>query len=177
MRAFCGTVKKVFAGAFGGYLRSQLILTLGVFAILLAGFALTRQPYALVLAVVLAVLDFIPLLGSGTVMVPWMVLDLLMGNYPHAIRFGIIWGLIALFRRFGEPKILGDQTGLSPILSLVGIYVGMRLAGVAGMIVGPVLLLVCVNLIRQGIFHPLAVDIRTAFRDVRAILRQTGEGD
>ena len=177
VRAFCGTVKKVFAGAFGGYLRSQLILTLGVFAILLAGFALTRQPYALVLAVVLAVLDFIPLLGSGTVMVPWMVLDLLMGNYPHAIRFGIIWGLIALFRRFGEPKILGDQTGLSPILSLVGIYVGMRLAGVAGMIVGPVLLLVCVNLIRQGIFHPLAVDIRTAFRDVRAILRQTGEGD
>ena len=173
-RVFCATVRKIFVGAFGGYIKSQLILTLGVFLILLLGFTVVRQPYGLVLAIMLAVLDFIPLLGSGVVMVPWMTLDLLMGNYPHAIRFGIIWGLVALFRRIAEPKVLGDQTGLSPILSLVGIYAGMRLFGVAGMVLGPLVLLVCISLVRQGIFRPVAADLRTAFRDIRAIL---GEWD
>lgn len=173
-RAFCATVKKIFMGAFGGYIKCQLILTLGVFGILLIGFTVVRQPYGLVLAGTLAVLDFIPIIGSGTVMVPWMLLDLFTGNYTHAIGFGIVWGLVVLFRRIAEPKILGDQTGLSPILSLVGIYVGMRLAGVAGMVIGPLLILVCINLARLGIFRPTAADLRMAFHDVRAILRQSG---
>lgn len=174
-RAFCATVKQIFMDAFGGYLKSQLILTLGVLGILLIGFTAVRQPYGLVLAVVLAVMDFIPIIGSGTVMVPWMAVDVIMGDYTHALRFAIIWGLVVLFRRLAEPKILGDQTGLSPILSLVGIYVGMRLAGVAGMVIAPLLLLVFINLTRLGIFHPVAADLRMAFRDVRAILRVSGE--
>lgn len=174
-RAFCATVKRIFMEALGGYLKSQLILTLGVFGILLIGFTVVKQPYGLVLAVVLAVMDFIPIIGSGTVMVPWVAVDIMMRDYTHAIGFAIIWGLVVLFRRVAEPKILGDQTGLSPILSLVGIYVGMRLAGVAGMVISPLLLLVFINLMRLGIFHPTAADLRAAFRDVRAILRGAGE--
>ena len=174
-RELCGKVKKIFMEAFGGYIRSQLILTLGVFVILVVGFAVTRQPYGLVLAGVFSVMDFIPIIGSGTVMVPWIVIDVITGNYAHAIGFAVIWGLIAVFRRIAEPKILGDQTGLSPILSLVGIYVGMRLAGVAGMIAGPLLILVCINLAKLGIFQPAARDVRMAVSDVRAILRETHE--
>ncbi len=87
----------------------------------------------------------------------------------------VIWGIIALFRRVGEPKILGDQTGLSPILSLVGIYVGMRVGGVLGMVVGPLLLLVCINLAKLGIFRPVAADLRLAVRDVAAILKGSGD--
>lgn len=173
-REFCGKVKKIFMEAFGGYIRSQLILTLGVFAILAVGFTIIQQPYGLVLAVVFSVMDFIPIIGSGTVMVPWMVIDLIIGNYMHALEFAIIWGLIVLFRRVAEPKILGDQTGLSPILSLIGIYVGMRVAGVAGMIVGPLLILVCINLGKLGVFRPTANDLRMALADVRAILRGSG---
>lgn len=172
-REFCGKVKNIFMEAFGGYIRSQLILTLGVFAILALGFAITGQSYGLVLAVVFAVMDFIPIIGSGTVMVPWIVIDVITGQYGHAIGFAVIWGLIAVFRRVAEPKVLGDQTGLSPILSLVGIYVGMRLAGVAGMIFGPLLILVCINLGKLGIFHPAASDLRMAAADVRAILKES----
>ena len=82
-----------------------------------------------------------------------------------------MWGVIVLFRRFAEPKILGDQTGLSPILSLVGIYVGMRLGGVLGMVVGPLLLLVLINLAKLGIFRPLMDDLTMAAWDINAILR------
>lgn len=174
-REFCGKVKNIFMGAFGGYIRSQLILTLGVFVILAVGFTVTQQSYGLVLAGVFAIMDFIPIIGSGTVMVPWIVIDIITGEYAHAIGFAVIWGLIAVFRRVAEPKILGDQTGLSPILSLVGIYVGMRLAGVAGMIVGPLLILVLINLSKLGVFRPTVRDLRMALADVRAILRG-GEG-
>ena len=158
-RDFCRSVKDIFMSAFGGYVKSQLILSAGVFMILTIGFLLMRQPYGLLLAFGLAVLDFIPIIGSGTMMVPWAVVDMVLGNYGEAAALMSIWGVIALFRRFAEPKILGDQTGLSPILSLVGIYVGMKLGGVLGMVVGPLLLLVCINLAKLGIFRPVLDDL------------------
>ncbi len=170
-RDFCATVKRMFVQAFGGYLKSQLLLSLVVFFILAVGFLIIDQPYGLLLAVLFAVLDFIPIIGAGTVMVPWAVVDLIIGNYVGAAQLMVIWGVIALFRRLGEPKILGNQTGLPPILSLVGIYVGMRLGGVLGMIVGPILLLVLLNLGKLGVFRPAAADLRAAARDVISILR------
>lgn len=163
--------------AFGGYLKAQVLLSTGVFLILLAGFFITRQPYGLLLALGLAILDFIPLLGAGTVMVPWAVVSLLLQNYPSAIRLMAIWGIIVLFRRIMEPKFVGEQTGLSPIVSLISIYTGMKLAGIAGMILGPILLLVVLNLSGMGLFRGLRLDVAAAVRDVGAILSQRVETD
>lgn len=170
-RSFCSDVRRIFMEAFGGYLKSQLIISFVVFIILALGFFAIGQPYGLLLALGFAVLDFIPIIGSGTVMVPWAVVDIIVGDYTHAVQLMVIWGIIALFRRLGEPKILGDQTGLSPILSLVGIYVGMLVGGVLGMIVGPLLLLVLINLAKLGIFSPVMGDLSMAASDVAAILK------
>ena len=170
-RDFCRSVKDIFMSAFGGYVKSQLILSAGVFIILSIGFFLMGQPYGLLLAFGLAVLDFIPIIGAGTVMVPWAVIDMVLAQYGEAAALMAVWGVIVLFRRFAEPKILGDQTGLSPILSLVGIYVGMKLGGVLGMVVGPLLLLVCINLAKLGIFRPVLDDLALAASDISAILR------
>lgn len=164
-------IRRAVSAGFGGYIRAELILSAGVFVILLAGFFLIRQPYALLLALALAVLDFIPILGSGTVMVPWAVIDLFTGQFRHAVGLMVVWGLVALFRRVGEPKVLGDQTGLSPLLSLVSVYVGMRLAGVTGMILGPVLCLVVLNILRSGILDNVTADIRLAAGDISALLK------
>ena len=87
-----------------------------------------------------------------------------------AIRMMAIWGVIAMFRRVMEPKFVGDQTGLSPILSLVSIYVGMRLAGVWGMILAPILVLVCQNLAQIGLFSGVHRDLNAAADDIAAIL-------
>ena len=170
-RDFCRSVKEIFMSAFGGYIKSQIILSAGVFVILSIGFSLMRQPYGLLLALGLAVLDFIPIIGAGTVMVPWAVLDMVLGLYGEAAGLMAVWGVIVVFRRFAEPKILGDQTGLSPILSLVGIYAGMKMGGVLGMVVGPLLLLVFINLAKLGIFRPVMSDISIAAGDINAILR------
>lgn len=170
-RSFCSQVKQSASAGFGGYIKAQLILSIGVFFILLGGFLLVRQPYFLLLALALAVLDFIPILGSGTVLVPWAVADVVLGDYRHALGLMAVWGLVTLFRRVGEPKILGDQTGLPPLLSLASVYAGMKLAGIAGMILGPVLCLVAINLIRSGVLSRSLADLRLAFWDISAILR------
>lgn len=163
--------KAILTSAFGGYLRAQLLLSIGVFFILLVGFVLIRQGYALLIALLLAVMDFIPIIGAGTVMVPWAVIELVSGNVKSAVSLMVIWGIICLFRRVGEPKFVGAQTGLSPILSLVCIYMGMRLAGVAGMILGPILCLVFIGVCRSGFFDSLCEDLRMAALDLEAILK------
>ena len=173
--AFLGEVRTVALGAFGGYLKAELLLSVGVFFILLGGFVLTRQPYGLLLALGLAVLDFIPIVGAGTVMVPWAVVELVTRNFSSAISLMVIWGVIALFRRAMEPKFVGDQTGLSPVLSLLSVYVGMKLGGVLGMILGPVLTLVVLNLAGMGLFRGLRADLSAAAWDVAAILSHRPE--
>ena len=146
-----------------------------IIAALLAGFFLIRQPYGLLLALGLAVMDFIPIIGAGTVMVPWAFVDLFTGKLSAAVELMAIWGVIALFRRVMEPKFVGDQTGLSPLLSLVSIYVGMKLAGVLGMVFGPIVLLVLLNLAGMGMFRGLALDLTAAARDITALLSERPE--
>ncbi|MEG1395830.1 MAG: sporulation integral membrane protein YtvI [Oscillospiraceae bacterium] len=170
-RIFMGKVKGTALGAFGGWLKTQVIIACVVFLILLAGFMIIGQGYALLLAFMLAILDLIPIVGSGTIMIPWAVIDLFTGNYRHAIELMVIWGVLALFRRMAEPKVLGDQTGLPPILSLVGIFIGMRLGGVFGMIVGPILLMVVINIAKGGLFDGLLADLRLALSDTTALLK------
>ena len=169
---FLSQVRATALGAFGGYLKAEFLLSVGVFFILLAGFFLMGQPYGLLLSLGLAVMDFIPVIGAGTVMVPWAFVALFTRDFSNAAWLMGIWGVIALFRRVMEPKFVGDQTGLSPILSLVSIYVGMKLAGVLGMILGPVALLILLNLAGMGCFQGLALDLRAAAKDIAAILSQ-----
>ncbi len=169
---FLSQLRATALGAFGGYVKAEFLLSVGVFFILLAGFFLIRQPYGLLLALGLAVMDFIPIIGAGTVMVPWAFVALFTRDFAGAARLMAIWGVIALFRRVMEPKFVGDQTGLSPILSLVSIYVGMKLAGVLGMVFGPVVLLVILNLSGMGMFRGLRLDLEAAARDISAILSE-----
>lgn len=170
MMSLLSQIKTAALAAFGGYLKAQLLLTVGVFFILLGGFLLTGQSYALLLALALAVLDFIPIVGSGTVMVPWAVIDLFSARFDRAIAIMLVWGVVVLFRRVAEPKFVGNQTGLSPIASLISIYVGMRLAGVPGMILGPILTLVVLNLLGLGLLDGVKADLRLALEDTAAIL-------
>jgi sporulation integral membrane protein YtvI len=171
---FWSQIRTTVLVAFGGYLRAQILLSCGVFCILLLGFLVTGQRYALLLAFGLAVLDFIPLLGAGTVMVPWAVIALFTKNYEQAIALMVIWGAVVVFRRVAEPKFVGNQTGLSPIVALISIYVGMRVAGVAGMVLGPIVTLVVLNLLGLGLLNGTKADLRLAVEDVAAILRGSG---
>ncbi|MBP1737226.1 MAG: Sporulation integral rane protein YtvI [Oscillospiraceae bacterium] len=174
---FLTRVKATATGAFGGYVRAEFILSVGVFLILLIGFLITRQSYGILLAALLAVLDFIPIIGAGTVMVPWAVICVFIGDFRSAVELMVIWGVIILFRRLSEPKVVGDHTGLSPILSLVAIYAGMRVAGVLGMVLAPVVALVVINVVRMGTFTPFVSDLKLAANDCLLLLRKPPRKD
>ena len=171
VHSFLSRVRRVAVGAFGGYVKAQLILSLAVFFILLIGFTIIGQGYALLLAFLFAVMDFIPIIGSGTIIVPWSVVSVVLGDYRKALELMIIWGVICLFRRVAEPKVVGDQTGLSPILSLISIYVGMKLAGVLGMVLGPVVVLIVINILKMDVLSGARQDLKLAVQDIRALLR------
>ncbi len=175
LRHLWNQLRRAFSAAFGGYLKAEATISLGVMVILAVGFTIMGQPYGTLLAFLLGILDFIPILGAGTVMVPWMVIDLILGDWRKSLYLLILWGVITIFRRFIEPKIVGDQTGLHPLLSLLAIYVGMKTAGVLGMILFPVLLIMVRNLWKAGMFRETVGDIALAARDMNAILHSGQE--
>ena len=164
--------KAAFAAAFGSYVKAEVLVSLGVMGILIVGFLLLKQPYGILLAVVLGVMDFIPIIGSGTVMVPWFIILLALGNWEKGIALLAIWGVICVFRRVIEPKFVGDQTGLHPLLALLAIYVGLKIGSLLGMILAPVVVLMVRNLWRAGMFHATLRDITRAGRDMAALLHR-----
>lgn len=170
-RRFLRFLEKTFQAAFTGYIRAELMLSVVVFFILVLGFSIMGLPYALLLALFLAVLDFIPIIGAGTIMVPWAIVDIILGNWKTSVVLMIIWGVIVLFRRIAEPRFLGSQTGLHPVLSLLSIFIGMKAFGVLGMILAPTLLLVLINVARSGVFNAFTSDVSLAFQDISAFLK------
>ena len=120
------------------YIRSYLILMSITFVIMLAGFIILRVKNALFLALVISLLDILPLIGVGTVIVPWSIFQLVFGS--PVIGIGLIVLLIVheITRQFAEPRIVGKSLGLHPIVSLVLLYVGYSLFGFFGLLITPV---------------------------------------
>lgn len=171
-RWWAGELKESAVEAFGGYLRAQLMLSTGVCVIMLGGFLALGLRFAFVLAVVIALLDFIPMIGSGMVLIPWAGVRFLTGETGEAWTLFGIWLLTALFRYVLEPKILGQQTGLSPLLSLIGIYTGLQIGGILGMILAPVVLLMLLHFLGMGIFAGTISDLKLCLLDLRRLFEE-----
>lgn len=132
------TVKKV-RQALGGWLKAQLRLSGMSFAILLAGFLLLRVDHAPVLALLVALVDAVPLLGTGTVLLPWSLVCFVQGDSLRGLGLLGIYAATLLTRSTLEPRLVGKQLGLDPLVTLLALYTGYQLLGLAGMLLAPVL--------------------------------------
>lgn len=121
----------------GSWFRAQGKLFLITFAIVTGGLFLLRAPYPLLGGLATAVVDALPILGSGTVLIPWAFLLFLRGQTIRGVAFLLLYAITALTRVCLEPRLVGKQMGIPPLLTLVAIYVGFRLCGVGGMILFP----------------------------------------
>ena len=119
------------------YLRACLLLGLLTFLQMFIGLALLRVPYAFILALLIAVVDFLPLLGTGLVLIPWAAVSLLLGEVSLGIGLLVLYGISSVVRQILEPKLIGEGLGLHPLLSLAAMYAGLKLFGVWGMILAP----------------------------------------
>ena len=136
--ALAETLKRV-RKAVGGWLLAQVKLSTVSFGILVLGLVILRIPYAPLWALGVAVLDSLPLLGTGTVLLPWAAVAFLRENAAQAVGLLGIYTVVSLTRSALEPRLLGQQLGLDPLAALAALYTGFRLWGLGGMILAPVL--------------------------------------
>ena len=140
-------------GNFGALLRAQLILMTMTFFELLLAFLLLGVRGAAGMAALSALIDALPVFGTGVVLLPWALYSLLLEDYSRGIGLLISWAMINLVRSCAQAKLLGDQIGLNPLASLLAIYVGWRVCGVWGMLLFPVLLVTLQQFNEKGVLH------------------------
>ena len=109
--------------------------------------------YAVIIAIVTAIVDIIPVLGTGTVLIPWALYNLIVGNYALAISLAVIYAVITVIRQIVEPKLVAGQLGLSPVVTITTLYLGLKIFGVLGMIIAPILVTMLKVLNDEGIIH------------------------
>ena len=130
-------VKRTKAALFG-WLKAQAKLMAITFGILLVGFLLLGIPLGVVWAAVVAVVDAVPILGTGTVLIPWALVCLLQGKQLLAIGLLVIYGCTFVTRTALEPRLIGRSLNLDPLLTLIFIYVGFRFWGFLGLVFTPI---------------------------------------
>lgn len=130
------------------YVKAYGILLVLTFSLLLVGFWILRVEYAFLLAFLIALADLLPVIGVGTILIPWGIVILLQKNFHLGFGLLILYLVISLVRQVAEPKVLGKSLGLHPLLTLFATYVGFVLFGLLGMILAPIVALVAKRLIR-----------------------------
>ena len=132
-KAACYKIREYLTGTLMVVLRSYLLIMLLTFLELTILFLLFGIANPVVKAALIAVLDILPLLGTGGVMIPWAIISMVAGSLGKGIKLLIIYGIVTVIRQYLEPKIVGTQLGLHPVITLVSMFLGLRLFGFLGM--------------------------------------------
>lgn len=149
----CRDIKKYGLNMIRVYIRSYSLLFLLTFTELTIGFLIFQIPHSLLVAVLIAIFDILPVLGTGGVLIPWAVILAVIGNYPLAAGILILYVIITVVRNSVEPRIVGKQIGLHPLLTLIAMFTGVSLAGLPGLILLPMAVMIFVNMEKNGAIH------------------------
>lgn len=155
--------------AVGGYFKAQFKIMAVVGLILLCGFLILGLDYAFLLAILIAFLDFLPFFGTGTALIPWAVYKFFVMDIKIAIALLIIYGITQLVRQIIQPKLVGDSIGLSPLLTLILLYVGYRVGSLLGMILAVPIGMIILNLYKAGAFDYILDDVRILMRGIASL--------
>ena len=142
-------VWKRIRGTLGAWLKAQGKLLGLTFVILFLGFVLLRIPFALLWALGVCLVDAFPILGTGTVLLPWSLILLLQGDTPRAIGMLGLYATVSLCRSIWEPRLLGHHLGLDPLVTLMALYAGYQLWGIGGMLLAPLLATTAIQLVPE----------------------------
>lgn len=149
----CRDIKQYGLNMIRVYIRSYSLLFLLTFTELTIGFLIFQIPHSLLVAVLIAIFDILPVLGTGGVLIPWAVILAVIGNYPLAAGILILYVIITVVRNSVEPRIVGKQIGLHPLLTLIAMFTGVSLAGLPGLILLPMAVMIFVNMEKNGAIH------------------------
>lgn len=136
--------------AFVGFLKAQVILSLLTFVLAWVGLFILNVEYKLILSLLIVLVDILPILGTGSFLVPWAIYCLLTGEQGLAIGLVILFIVITVVRRAVEPKVLGTRLGISALATLISLYIGFEVIGLPGLIIGPALVIIYKSFRKAG---------------------------
>lgn len=140
------SIKKIIT-LLGGYLKAQVILIVMNFILVLIGlfvfdFSGLNVSYPLLMALFIAFADALPIVGSGTVLIPWAIICGMEGDINLAIALIVLYIIITIVRQLMEPKVVSNQIGIHPIFTLIAMYTGYKIMGISGLLIGPIVLII-----------------------------------
>lgn len=147
---FCRNIKVQGFHTVKIYVKSYSFLMILTFIELLIGLWILKIPYAGWIALVIAVFDILPILGTGGILLPWALIACFFGNYPMAAGILILYIVITVIRNMAEPKLVGKQMGIHPLATLIAMFAGMKLFGLIGLIGFPMMLSILISMDRGG---------------------------
>ena len=159
--------------AVGGYIKAQLKIMVVVFVLLCIGLAIVDVRFFILIAFLIAFLDFLPFLGTGIALGPWALYAFFMGNYKMAIVLIVTYVVTQLARHLLQPKLVADSVGMHPLLALILIYLGYRMNGFMGMILAVPLGMVVINMFKAGAFDYIINDVRILIKGIVSIRDDT----
>lgn len=133
----------------GAWLKAQVIIILIVTAVCVAGLWLLRYPYALLMGIVIGLLDALPFIGTGTVLVPWAVYLIFTRQISYGVCLIVLFIGTNMLREYLEPKLIGDKIGVYPIVMVAAVYIGLYIYGISGVILGPVSYLLIAEIYKE----------------------------
>ncbi len=155
-----------FKKAVGGYFKAQFKIMVIITIILFIGLKIISADYALLLALLIAFLDLLPVFGTGTVLGPWILIDLLNKRYQETLILFALYIICQTVKQLLQPKMVGDSIGLTPLMTLFFLFIGYRFGGLLGVIVGVPIGMIVVNLYRAGLFDTLIRGIQILINDI-----------
>lgn len=147
-------LKEDLVSALGGYVRTQLILMCVTIGICFIGFLLLGINNAILISIIIGAVDALPIFGSGLFLIPWSLYNLVLGHYSMALGLGAMYGLITVVRQTMEPRVLSSQIGVYTLVTLMGMYIGFKILGVIGLIIGPIVVIIFKTFQKAGILPP-----------------------
>lgn len=135
-----------------GFLRAQLLISMITYIITFIGLLVIGTNYPLAIALLIVVVDILPILGTGSVLIPWAIYQMAFGETYVGVGLLVLFLVITVVRRIVEPKILGDAVGIGALSALISLYVGYELVGIIGVFLGPIVVIVFTAMSKAGLF-------------------------
>ena len=167
IKTFWNTALDTCLRALAGYLKACFKIMIVIFVILLIIFGgILKIKYAVLVALITSFLDFLPFLGTGIIITPWAIYCVLTGDYVVAIILVVAYVVCLVVHRLLEPKLIGDSVGMSPFATLISMFIGYRLIGMLGLIIGIPVGMIVMAFYEQGVFDKQIQGIKILVHDI-----------
>lgn len=172
-------IKRDILSVFGSYLRAQLILVTICFFELLIALNLflslgLNVKYPLIFSIVISLIDALPILGAGAILIPWSIFSFITGDIKLGFAILILYVIVLAVRQLLEPKLISQKIGVHPLVTLVSMYSGFKLLGIIGFLIGPIVMIILKNVFSKELENGF---FREIFEDTTKIKNSNKESD